>query len=352
MSLRIGQRHTVALNGRGGHVLVHASRTHEGEGAAMRFCQAQHHTIPLLLQLLLLLRQSFNLISILQPSPNLFLLLHDLFGWWLHRTQGHVSKISSSILQGFQVLHRGCQQHLRVAAKVQGRRAQGAPVALHGFQDEAAPPAQGRTRIVQGEGVHLQRQSHELLVFAQEHGGVVAEGLPASLFILLQDFLPEGLGISQWQCQMVSCKPILFDGMQHQFLILTPQLFRGMSQTVGLRDPLRGQLIVLREVGTCPFLDVDLPGWAISNAHGPTCHLGVVPQLVGGELQGFAVAAHGRGHEEPVVLQLVGGVAKCQAVLFDGSHHHLTVVGELFRCQAQLPPVFFNLLLPAKDGLT
>ena len=42
--------------------------------------------------------------------------------------------------------------------------------------------------------------------------------LPASLFILLQDFLPEGLGISQWQCQMVSCKPILFDGMQHQFL--------------------------------------------------------------------------------------------------------------------------------------
>jgi hypothetical protein len=46
---------------------------------------------------------------------------------------------NSQQLQSFQVLYRRCQQHLRVAAKVQGRRAQGAPVALHGFEDEAAP---------------------------------------------------------------------------------------------------------------------------------------------------------------------------------------------------------------------
>ena len=47
----------------------------------------------------------------------------------------------------------------------------------------------------------------------------------------------------------------------------------------------------------------------------PWHDLGVVAQLVGGELQGFAVPAHGRGHEEPVVSQLVGGVAQGQAIL-------------------------------------
>ena len=41
----------------------------------------------------------------------------------------------------------------------------------------------------------------------------------------------------------------------------------GLGQdTVGLRDPLRGQLVVLREVRPGPFLDVDLPRRAILRA--------------------------------------------------------------------------------------
>ena len=57
---------------------------------------------------------------------------------------GHHDGGSAQQLQSFQVLPRRRQQHLRVAAKVPGRRAQGAPVALHGVQDEAAS-GNGRT---------------------------------------------------------------------------------------------------------------------------------------------------------------------------------------------------------------
>ena len=42
---------------------------------------------------------------------------------------------------------------------------------------------------------------------------------------------------------------------------------------------------------------------------GPSHHLPIIAQLVGCELQGFAVAAHGRGHKDPIVFQLVGGMA-------------------------------------------